>query len=329
MDAVIVDILRQSIHLSKEVKMKDQSDEKHKGQITRRKLIVAGGTTLVGATLFSSLFDFEALAQDVKLLSDKELGSRSIMSKNGGMKPTILPQTGSNDPVAFSIADNAFWNEQMMEHAMFFVMLMPGPELATERSQAEQFQQIFANQLQKSKTAKLDRSNYAAFNRSTIEAVKPYLEWKRKMGEAQSSGKLRSLVWSTFFDHTALEADRFARRLEQFSRGDTSIDVREAADFWTQIMGEHAAFIAHLLDPEENALIAKAMQTSDAFGEMHKHKSSDKSALEKAVDDIIDFKTAAEKGIQTGKIKSIIHPALADHVRREAIKAADELKRAA
>jgi hypothetical protein len=47
------------------------------------------------------------------------------------------------------------------------------------------------------------------------------------------------------------------------------------------------------------------------------------------VDDIIDFKTAAEKGIQTGKIRSIIHPALADHVRREALKAADELRRAA
>ncbi|MGI8918156.1 MAG: DUF2935 domain-containing protein [Pyrinomonadaceae bacterium] len=47
------------------------------------------------------------------------------------------------------------------------------------------------------------------------------------------------------------------------------------------------------------------------------------------MNDIIDFKTAAEKGIQTGKIKSIIHPALADHVRREAIKFADELKRAA
>ena len=30
-------------------------------------------------------------------------------------------------------------------------------------------------------------------------------------------------------------------------------------------MGEHADFIAHLLDPEENALIQKAMQTSQRF----------------------------------------------------------------
>jgi hypothetical protein len=47
------------------------------------------------------------------------------------------------------------------------------------------------------------------------------------------------------------------------------------------------------------------------------------------VDEIIDFKVAGEKGIIAGKIKSIIHPSLADHVRREALKAADDLKRAA
>jgi hypothetical protein len=76
---------------------------------------------------------------------------------------------------------------------------------------------------------------------------------------------------------------------------------------------------AHLLDPEENALIQKAMQTSQAFRQMQKNVPSSKGPVEKAVDDIIDFKTAAEKGIQTGKIKSIIHPTLADHVRREAI----------
>jgi hypothetical protein len=44
-----------------------------------------------------------------------------------------------------------------------------------------------------------------------------------------------------------------------------------------------------------------------------------KDPVAKAADDIIDFKTAAERGIQAGKIKSIIHPALADHVRRGAV----------
>jgi hypothetical protein len=231
--------------------------------------------------------------------------------------------------VAHSVAENLFWNEQLMEHAKFFVMLMPGPELAGPRGQAEQFQQTFAAQLEKARTASLDKSNYTAFNSSTVELVKPFVDFKHRMRDEQAAGKLKSLTWSTFFDHTAREAERFSKRLDQFSRGDTSTNMREAAEFWTMIMGEHADFIAHLLDPEERTLIQKAMQTSDAFRRMHDSPPSSKNPFEKAVNDIIDFKTAAEKGIQTGKIKSIIHPTLADHVRREALKAADELKRAA
>ena len=293
--------------------------------ITRRKILTAGGATLIGATLAGPLLE-TALGQ---AMGGQDMRRRGITAKEGGTKPTFLPEANSNDPVAHSLAENLFWNEQLMEHAKFFVMLMPGPELAGPRGQAEQFQHTFAGQLEKARAASLDRGNYAAFNRTTVELVKPYADFKHKMRDEQAAGRLQSLVWPSFFEHTAREAERFARRLDQFSRGDTSIDMKEAAEFWTIIMGEHADFIAHLLDPEENALIRKAMQTSDAFRRMHESVPSSKGPVEKAVDDIIDFKTAAEKGIQTGKIKSIIHPALADHVRREALKAADELKRAA
>ena len=286
-------------------------------KISRRQILTAGGATLIGAALLGSPLEGVAYS------------SGAIKIDDSVMKPVVLPKPGSRDPVEFSIAENAFWNEQLMEHAAFFVMLMPGPELADERRQAERFQKTFADQLARSKAARLDRSNYAAFNRSTVEMVKPYAEWKRKNGDLQASGKLKSLTWPTFFVHTALEAEHFAERLERFSRGDVSSDARATAAFWTQIMGEHADFIAHLLDPAERDLIMKAMRAGDGFHKLHDSPPSSKNPVEKAVEEIIDFKTAAEKGIQTGKIKSIIHPTLADHVRREALKAADDLKRAA
>ena len=47
-----------------------------------------------------------------------------------------------------------------------------------------------------------------------------------------------------------------------------------------------------------------------------------------AAEEILDFKTVGEKGIRTGMIKSIIRPELAAHVRREALKFIDDLKRA-
>ncbi len=48
----------------------------------------------------------------------------------------------------------------------------------------------------------------------------------------------------------------------------------------------------------------------------------------KAANEVLDFKTVGEKGIYAGKIKSIIPPSLASHVRREAVRFIDELKRA-
>ncbi len=220
-------------------------------QVTRRQLLVAGGATLVGAALVRSPHGNTPLTSTSRPPDD-------------WMKPVILAKEGSRDPVELSIAESRFWNEQMMEHAIFFVMLMPGAELARERGEAERYQRTFADQLAKSKAAKLDRSNYVAYNRSNVELLKPYSDWKKRMSDAQSSGKMRSLVWPTFFDHTATEADHLASRLEQFSRGDTSTDMKQTAKFWTRIMGEHADFVAHLLDPQERDLIMKAMQTGNA-----------------------------------------------------------------
>ena len=302
----------------------ENSTQQGSFQITRRRILTAGGATLVGTALFGSMFDL--LGQETRPGDMSRLG---VTTKNGGAKPVFVPEATATDPVAHSLAENLFWTDILMEHAKFFAMLMPGPELTAERSRVEQFQTQFASQFEKARGASINRSNYAAFNRETIEMVKPFADFKHAMRKAQESGRLKSLVWPLFFDHTAREAERFGRRLDQLSRGSIEIQRREAIDFWTRIMAEHADFIAHLLDPQEAALIKKAMQTSDAFEKLHDKKPSSKDPVERAVQEIIDFKTAAGKGIEAGKIKSIIHPTLADHVRREAVKCADELKRAA
>ncbi|HEU4813676.1 MAG TPA: DUF2935 domain-containing protein [Xanthomonadaceae bacterium] len=280
--------------------------------VMSRRRVLVGGLALVGTSL----------------LATAEAAGRyaGIVTKGGGTKPTYLAEAGSRDPAALSMAENLFWNEQMMEHAAFFVMLMPGPELARVRKQAEAFKETFAAQLAKS--GNVDAGNYRAFNQSTIDQVKRYSEYEYRLRDEQAAGKLQSLVWPTFFDHTAREGDYFVDRLARLSQGEVSMDKARTAEFWTLIMGEHAGFIAHLLDPSEQALVAKAMKNNEAFLKMHAHPVPTGKAV-RAVEDILDFKTAAQKGIETGKIKSIIDPALADHVRREAIKAADDLRRAA
>jgi hypothetical protein len=243
-------------------------------------------------------------------------------------KEVFLPEAMSTDPVEHSVAETLFWTDQLMEHAAFFVMLMPGRELIDVRGKAKEFRAGFERHFEATRTVKLDKSNFAAFNHSTIELVKPFMDFKAHMGAEQASGRLRSLVWPSFFEHTLREAERFTQRLTQFSTGDVAVGRDEASVFWTAIMGEHADFIAHLLDPQERELILKASEIGNAFRSLHDQIPAEKESIMLAVDDIIDLKVAAEKGIELGQIKSIIHPTLADHVRREALKAADELKRA-
>jgi len=277
---------------------------------TRREVLAMGGATLV-ATVFAPSSGLAQVA--------------GTKTRNGGTKPVYVP--AGDDAVSHSIADTLFWTDQMAEHASFFVMLMPGRELAGPRARAEKFQASFAAQMDKTRTARLDKSNYVAFNRSTVEMTKRLVDFKREMQKEQESGRMRSLVWPLFFDHTAREGERFVRRLDQLSKGDADLDAAEVVEFWARIMDEHAEFIAHLLDPQEDALIEKALSSSAAFRELREKRGS-KAEADALAKGIIDFKTAAGKGITAGQIKSIIPPALADHVRREAVKFEDELKRA-
>ena len=279
--------------------------------LARRRMLI-GSVALIGATVIAVPAAFA--------------NAPGVTSVPGGSKPTFVPDAGSSDPRAHSVAENLFWCEQMMEHALFFTMLMPGERLAKPRQEADAFRTSFAAHL--AKAPGLTADTYVDFNRASIEHTKRLVDYKERMGKEQEAGRLQSLTWPTFFEHTAREGDYFIERLQRLSRGDVGVDPDKAAKFWTLIMGQHAGFIAHLLDPKEQALVDKAMKTSDDFAKLH-HRPGAQGKTLRAVEDILDFKVAAEKGIQTGAIRSIIDPALADHVRREAIKAADELRRAA
>ena len=307
--------------------------------LTRRHLVEMAGVALVGTALCavpgvaaaagSTPPRFPAVPMGP--VRPESIAGVGLGSIPGGMKPVFVARPGSVDPVEHSVADTLFWGEQMMEHAMFFVMLMPGPELAVARSQAERHQRAFIRHLAALRRARLDRSNFAAFNRSSLGLVRPFIDYKQAMQKEQESGRMRSLVWPQFFEHTRHEAERFASRLERLSRGETAFARSEVVPFWSRIMDEHSLFIAHLLDPEERALIDAARKTSATFRDLRQAgtaQAAGKDPVRQAVDEIIDFKTAAEHGIQTGKIRSIIHPALADHVRREALRFRDELVRA-
>lgn len=266
-------------------------------------------------------------------------------------KPVVLPNPDNPDPASHAWADARFATDIMAEHGVFFALLMP-PEVAEkERSDALGFSDRFAELHTRiaSMERPPDQGDLRRFTQEVVEQIKPFIEWKATMGDAQRNGTLRSLVWPLFFDHTRHEAERWTRRLEQLGKGESEFDRKEVAAFWDNIMDEHARFVAHLLDPDEVELVEKAMDTSEVFRKLGSGGAGgavaalasqpgtvvdaltqypETSAVLSAAETILDFKTKAARDIEAARIKSIIDPRLADHVRREAAKFVDELKRA-
>ena len=266
-------------------------------------------------------------------------------------KPVIVPTAGNKDPATHAWADARFATDIMAEHAFFFALLMPQELAPKERAEALRFSEVFGTlHKQIDSAAPPEGNEMKRFANDVVEHIKPFIEYKARLGDAQRSGKLRSLVWPLFFDHTQHEAERWSRRLETLADGESEFDKAEVTKFWTNIMDEHARFVAHLLDPDEYELIEQAMSASRVFADLHQGgvggiaaaalhepgavvnsliENPETSAVLSAAETILDFKTKAARGIEAARIKSIIDPRLADHVRREALKFIDELKRAA
>ena len=306
--------------------------------VTRRRLIEVAGVTLVSTSLLgltgcASTAGKLALAAlphaDVGPITPATVAGTPVGWLDRGTKPIFVAPPGSLDPVAHSVADTLFWGEQLMEHAMFIAMLMPGAELARQRSEAEGLQRQFSDHLAKLRGSRVDRGNYVARNNATITLANRLIEYKLRMERAQNSGQIHSLVWPMFFAHVRHEAERFVRRLNQLNAGNAAFDRREVVPFWADKMEEHSLFVAHLLDPSEKVLQEAAETSAGLFGAMEAAPPTSKDPVLAAAETIINFKVAAQKGIQSGQIKSIILPPLADHVRREAVRFRDEVMRAA
>ena len=266
-------------------------------------------------------------------------------------KVVILPNADDQDASNHAWADARFATDIMAEHALFFALLMPEELAKEERAEALGFYREFGDLHRKIATsAPPERSSVKTYLGRIRDRMMPLIEYKGRLGDAQRSGKLRSLVWPLFFDHTKDEAERWNRRFDALSRGEVEFERKEVVTFWTGIMDEHARFIAHLLDPDEYQLIEKALKTAKVFRELQRDgvagavsalaaepatvvgylsANPEMDAVMSAAQTMLDFKTQAVRDIESARIKSIIEPRLADHVRREAIKFDDELSRAA
>jgi hypothetical protein len=283
--------------------------------LTRRYLLKSGA---IGSFAFIAAGNLRPMPASAQLPNPDQFSF-------GPGTPKPVPLLTSPDPAAQSQVETQFWADIMMEHGILLASMLPGDDLAPLRQQSVAFAQSFAAYLGQLPGMPFDALNYRAVNQQTITMVQPFIDFKHTVHELQETGQIHSHVYPSLAMEAAEEAEHFVFTLQQLSEGNAQRNMNELIPFWLTGMEGHAHLFAQQLDPQEMELIMQAHQMAERVAAMRDNGVRNLSAIAAELDQLIAFKDWARDAIDAGVIKSIAHPAVVDHMRREAVKARDEV----
>jgi hypothetical protein len=243
-----------------------------------------------------------------------------------------------NQFVVKSLDEIRFWSRIMKEHALFLSLGFSYTDTALIK-EAQQFITLFERIEEQLSTFSnnSDPRQIQTFNTQVYQASSSIWAYKRKVLGLILRCEIRSNNYALLVDHTSREAAYFANRLKDLNDG----KIKSAPDaiiqenvFFLKIMADHAKFMGHLLDPSERQLVEQAKEFSHDFDQLlyqamdldHMRPQSQTTPLltqfldqnRVSVVSLKNFKKTARDLIEECRIKSNIHPLLADHVFREA-----------
>ncbi|MBT2759133.1 DUF2935 domain-containing protein [Mesobacillus foraminis] len=243
------------------------------------------------------------------------------------------------DPiVARSLDEIKFWSRIMKEHALFLSLGFTHDQDQLV-SEAQQFIAIFERIEERLARFSIhsDLQQMRMFNSEVYQAAAGIWNYKRKVLGLTLRCEIRSNNYPLLVDHISREAAYFANRLQELNRGELAPKpeaIIEENVFFLRIMADHAKFIGHLLDPSERKLVEQAREFSHDFDQLlfqavdlesMRPLSETRPILSQflnqnkvSVASLRDFKKTARELIEECRIKSKIHPLLADHTFREA-----------
>jgi hypothetical protein len=243
------------------------------------------------------------------------------------------------DPIVVrSLDEIKFWSRIMKEHALFLSLGFTYEQTQLIQ-EAQQFIALFERIEEKLArfTVNSDLRQIQAFNSEVYQAAAAIWSYKRKVLDLTLKCEIRTNNYPLLVDHISREAAYFANRLKELNEGKlapTPDKVIEENVFFLRIMADHAKFIGHLLDPSERKLVQQASEFSHDFDtllfqavdlESMSPESKTKPLMSQFLDQnrvsvvsLRDFKKTARELIEACRIKSNIHPLLADHTFREA-----------
>ncbi len=166
-----------------------------------------------------------------------------------------------------SIRQNSFWLRIMHEHALFIRLGLPCDETALIR-EARELEELFRGLREELKRLPHRQQALRRFNDEVIAALGKIIDYKSMVLKRLITCDLGGSNYPLLIDHIRREAIRFRVILLRLQNG-IKVPLAEQAlqeeIFWLRIMGEHALFIAHLLDPSERPLIRQSVQFAESF----------------------------------------------------------------
>ncbi|WP_449536620.1 DUF2935 domain-containing protein [Ferdinandcohnia sp. Marseille-Q9671] len=243
------------------------------------------------------------------------------------------------DPiVSRSIEEITFWSRIMKEHALFLSLGFTH-EQKQLIDEAKYFISLFERIEEKLARFSVNSElrQIQAFNTEVYQAAAAIWAYKRKVLGLTLRCEIISNNYPLLVDHISREAAYFANRLKELNLGILAPKpeaIIQENVFFLRIMADHAKFIGHLLDPSERKLVDQAREFSHDFDQLlfqavdldsMRPQSETKPILSQFLDQnrvsvasLRDFKRTARELIEACRIKSNIHPLLADHTFREA-----------
>ncbi|HZK43164.1 MAG TPA: DUF2935 domain-containing protein [Syntrophomonadaceae bacterium] len=166
-----------------------------------------------------------------------------------------------------SFRQNNFWLRIMQEHALFIRLGLPCDETALIK-EAMRLEDLFRKLREDLRRLPAREEVVRRFNAAVIEALGKIIDFKSRVLKGIITCKLGGNNFPLLVDHVRREAIRFRVILLRLQKG-IKVPVAEEAlqeeIFWLRIMGEHAHFIAHLLDPSERPLVKQSLDFAKDF----------------------------------------------------------------
>ncbi|MDP4160650.1 MAG: DUF2935 domain-containing protein [Bacillota bacterium] len=175
------------------------------------------------------------------------------------------------------------------------------------------------------------KSHVQWLNQKAIELATAFAEFKAMILDQVTKCCLVTNLFPSQFTHVYREALFYLKVLKRLQNNqfvDARVDLLEQEVFWDEIMGEHAEFVAHFLDPSEKELCRKARDFARRFEKLeHKMKGEGLPASSfgqliqenlSATLAVAEFKASGTELILACQLKSLLSPLLTDHTLREA-----------